>query len=276
MDEMRRIEIIGLNTAILFGGFIDGSFEPRYGFKTGLTKESSRKKPKRSYAGEVSYLGGGMKLQKEVNFNNVLKMETSENDELMVMNKSRFYMCPLCGYSEIQKEASPVTKLQRPHKNHRLFKCTNEELECLRIGHRFRTDVTTIVIPSLSMIGDDASSKALSFLYALIEGVSEGLEIERNDINGLLVPNMEYHSYDILIYDDVPGGAGHVKRLLNKESMIASLKAALAKVSHECCDEDTSCYNCLRNYYNQAYHSMLKRRYAKEIITNLINALGTF
>jgi hypothetical protein len=37
--------------------------EPINGFKTGITKESTRAKPKRSYAGEVSYLGGGIKTE---------------------------------------------------------------------------------------------------------------------------------------------------------------------------------------------------------------------
>ena len=63
--------------------------------------------------------------------------------------------------------------------------------------------------------------------------------------------NLEQHSYDILIYDNVPGGAGHVKRLVEKNTVITSLNTAYVKVSQQCCDENTSCYNCLRNYYNE-------------------------
>ena len=29
---------------------------------------------------------------------------------------------------------------------------------------------------------------------------------------------------------------------------------------------DTSCYSCLRNYYNQKYHDLLQRRYAIDFL----------
>ena len=95
-------------------------------------------------------------------------------------------------------------------------------------------------------------------------------EIERNDIDGILELNMEEQSYDILLYDNVPGGAGHVKRLVDRGAIINSLRAALNKVSQQCCDENTSCYNCLRNYYNQTHHSYLHRIYAKKFIELLL------
>ena len=85
---------------------------------------------------------------------------------------------------------------------------------------------------------------------------------------------MNQHSYDILIYDNVPGGAGHVKRLINKKAVIIALNAAHDKVSQNCCDENTSCYNCLRNYYNQSVHSKLKRKYARDFIEELLIELG--
>ena len=108
-------------------------------------------------------------------------------------------------------------------------------------------------------------------MYALLEGISNALGIERNDINGVVELNLDMESYDLLIYDNVPGGAGHVKRLVDKNSIILSLKAALNKVSQECCDKETTCYNCLRNYYNQSHHSKLKRSYAQEYIEELID-----
>ena len=120
----------------------------------------------------------------------------------------------------------------------------------------------------------EAYAIALLFMYAFLEGISIGLGIERNDIEGVLELNLELHSYDILIYDNVPGGAGHVKRLVEKNAVITSLNAAYAKVSQQCCDENTSCYNCLRNYYNQANHSKLKRKYACDFIEGLLRQIG--
>ncbi len=244
--------------------------EPINGFKSGETKESTRLKPKRSYSGEVSYIGGGKTDDKHLVIGNVLGIETSSDDELLVMNKSGFYMCPICGYSDIAKKEQKTPRTLKHHKNFKMFDCHNEELEYLRLGHKFRTDVARFTIPMLDSADKAGYPQALSFLYAFLEGVSNALEIERNDINGILELNLEWQSYDILLYDNVPGGAGHVKRLLSKEVIIKSLKAALDKVSAECCDENTSCYNCLRNYYNQAYHNKLQRKLAINVIKSLL------
>ena len=248
--------------------------EPKYGFKTGITKESTRMKPKRSYAGEVSYLGGGIKDEKKVEIGNVIYIESSYNDELLVMNKSVFYMCPKCGYSQISFGDDRRPSLSVKHKNVGQYDCKNDVLEKIKLGHRFKTDVTRFIIPTLESNEKDSYSKALSFMYAFIEGISNLLYIERNDIDGVLEMNLDNHSYDILVYDNVPGGAGHVKRLLNEDAVVESLRAAFAKVSQHCCDENTSCYNCLRNYYNQSYHSKIKRGYAKEFIELLLKSLG--
>lgn len=248
--------------------------EPINGFKTGITKESTRLKPKRSYAGEVSYLGGGISDENRLEIGKVILIETSTDDGLLVINRSAFYMCPVCGYSDITKGKVNPPELVKKHKNFRQFDCVNEKLERLKLGHRFQTDVARFTIPMLASADKTSFSRVLSFMYAFLEGVSNALGIERNDIDGILELNLEEHSYDILLYDNVPGGAGHVKRLLSQDAVISSLKATYNKVSQHCCDENTSCYNCLRNYYNQSYHGRLQRIYAKESIELLLNAIG--
>ena len=250
---------------------VEHFIEPTEGFKTGPTKESARMKPKRSYAGDITYLGGGRKDENHVSIGDKIFIETSTEDELLVMNKSKFYMCPVCGYSEIINGGNVIPQRTKKHNNHRAYECGNQELEEIRLGHKFRTDVARLTIPALNMNVDDAHSKALSFMYAFLEGISNALEIDRNDIDGVLEMNRAEDSFDVLIYDNVPGGAGHVKRLLDGEAIHKVLKAALKKVSQECCDENTSCYNCLRNYYNQSYHGRLKRKYAKEYIELLLD-----
>ncbi len=183
-------------------------------------------------------------------------------------------MCPVCGYGEIYKGGMKTPERHKDHKNYRQFDCNCTDLKGVKLGHRFRTDVARITIPSL-VTGEfkDAHPMALSFLYAFLEGISEALNIDRNDIEGLIEINVDTLSYDVLIYDNVPGGAGHVKRLTNKDAILKSLYAARGKVSQNCCDEETSCYNCLRNYYNQMFHSRLKRRLAREFTEGLIREI---
>lgn len=244
--------------------------EPIYGFKSGETKESTRLKPKRSYSGEVTYVGGGKLDEKRLVIGNTIGVETSSDDELLIMNKNGFYMCPICGYSDILKQGHKVPVKQKKHKNFKQYDCPNDKLEFIHLGHKFETDVARFTIPLLESSEKTSYPQALSFLYAFLDGVSIALGIERTDIDGVLELNLDMQSYDILLYDNVPGGAGHVKRLLNKDAIVSSLKAGLNRVSKECCDKNTSCYNCLRNYYNQFYHNKLVRKLAINIIKRIL------
>lgn len=241
---------------------------PTMGFKTGPTLESSRLKPKKTYAGEVSYVGGGTDTLQEVEIPGALRMTSTTGDQLLVMNREHFYYCPQCGYSEINKFMFAPT-ITKTHKTWRGMECSNKELRLIHIGHLFRTDVVRIEIPQLMYGTYEDHSIALSFLYAFLDGISIAYNIERNDINGLLDLNRNGQSYDIIVYDDVPGGAGYIKRLMNRAAITEAVKAAKTKVSQNCCDEDTSCNHCLRNYYNQHYHPRLKRKYALQVINKL-------
>lgn len=238
--------------------------EPMYGFKTGQNKSSRSKKPKKTYSSEKIYLGDGKREQK-IEISNMLTIETTSDDRLLVMNNKDFYMCNVCGYAEIANAGGK--KYIKEHNNYRERKCENKELIRINIGHEFKTDIANIKIKELNDYSD-----ALSFLYALLEGISITFSIERKDIDGLITKNKEL-GYDIILFDNVPGGAGHTKRLADKDEFIEALQTAYKKVSQNCCDENTSCYNCLRNYANQKYHKMLKRKNAKKVIENILKSI---
>ena len=244
--------------------------KPEMGFIGIKAKEvSKRLKPKKTYAGEFNYIGGGIKDAKEIEYNkdkNSIILESTKDDEIAILNTNRFYLCEKCGYSELnKKEINSI--IFKKHKNINGFDCDNDKLFQISLGHKFKTDVLKIKINFLT-----DKSKALSALYAIIEGVREAFNIESNDINGIIANNKGI--YDIILFDNVPGGAGHVKRLLNKEGMIKAFNLAYEKVNKNCCDENTSCYNCLRNYYNQRYHLYLTRKEAKEILNEIIKTIS--
>lgn len=244
---------------------------PESGFKTGDNNTSGRMKPRKTYAGEVSYIGGGENSRMECRLSDSICVSTSSDDELMVMNRANFVMCPTCGYSERAPFKSP--KIAKKHQNYHRRACMCQKLSPTQIGYVFKTDVARISIEFLSYEDESSYDKALSFLYAFLEGISIALSIDRRDIDGIVERNFEQKIYDILIYDSVPGGAGYVKRLLDKIAVKEALEAAKDKISHDCCDENTSCYNCLRNYYNQAFHARLKRKYAKKVIGKALGSL---
>lgn len=241
--------------------------EPIYGFATDIkNKESTTKKPKKTYAGEYKYIGEGISNNDKISFNDFVFVESAKDDKLLVMNVNPFYRCKLCGYTILEKnKTGSFIKDSHKHKTRMQYECDNQILEKTSIGHEFKTDVVKITIIDLI-----ERRHALSTLYAILEGISYAFDIERKDINGIINKN-ENGIYEIIVFDNVPGGAGHVKRILEKENLKKAFKRAYEKVNNDCCDEETSCYNCLRNYNNQRVHNELKRKYAKEVLKEVIN-----
>ena len=74
----------------------------------------------------------------------------------------------------------------------------------------------------------------------------------------------------IIIYDSVPGGAGHSRRLTTENGQL--LYAIFEKVLHamQSCDCDPSCYKCLRCYENQKIHDLLDRHLAINFLSQFI------
>ena len=136
------------------------------------------------------------------------------------------------------------------------------------LGHEFLSDVLEI---RFSNLNGNILLRSLwwSLTYALLQSASEVLGIDRNDINGCL------YSYGrkslppaIVLYDTVPGGAGHVRRI--GENLGQVFRAA-QNLTANCgsCEEDTSCYACLKAYDNQFCQHLLKRGQVASFIETL-------
>jgi ATP-dependent helicase YprA (DUF1998 family) len=72
----------------------------------------------------------------------------------------------------------------------------------------------------------------------------------------------------LVIFDTVPGGAGHARRLGAHLRPLA--EAALDRVSRCECGDDTSCYSCLRSYGNQLWHDQLSRGTAAAVLRSIL------
>lgn len=134
----------------------------------------------------------------------------------------------------------------------------------LHLGHEFITDVLELRFQGAFGLGSDSWELWLSVLYALLEGASEALGIPREDINGALYPYQRGSSPALVLFDDVPGGAALVQRIRRDTKSV--FEAALERVSTCECGEETSCYQCLRNYYNQFCHNQLRRGLARDLL----------
>lgn len=237
---------------------------PIKGFKADTRKSTSKNvKPKKTYANDICYIGNGT-YETHTSYKNRMDIISSVDEELMVLNESAFYMCQKCGYTIISNDDDIVGK-RIINKNHgpKSNEC-NSPLERTSLGYTFKTDIIKLKMGKFFSL-----EQSLSFVYALLDGISKVCTIERKDINGLCVKEPD-SSFSIVIYDDVPGGAGHVKQLINLNLFERILKETYNKIKDCTCALDTSCYNCLRNYKNQRIHKKLTRSNAIDILTFLL------
>ncbi len=120
-----------------------------------------------------------------------------------------------------------------------------------------------------------------SFMYAFIYYISFYLQIPRNEISILFKYRMnegDLRKLEMVIYDNVPGGAGYVDRISklfsieNNKLSEESIKFFMdMKMNYENCDckLDTSCYRCIRTRENHEYHDYLRR----DVVVKFIDIL---
>lgn len=259
------------------------AIEPRKGFiAEAKTKEVPLRKPDRSYRSDDHYIGDPTrkvmyKRTFQVLNDEKFQMETSANDSLMVVCNDHFYVCDKCGYSfsstagSEEKDFNPyATGYEKKHRSPWGKECTGK-LYRKDLCHSFKTDVVRITFGT-----SRAKNRAtmLSVMYALLEAVSNVLDIERTDIKGCLNKVRFGRSmiHEIILYDAVAGGAGHVRRLVTDDCSVFQKVIQNAISLTKGCNCNPSCYNCLRNYYNQTVHDMLSRIEAYSFLEHFCGA----
>jgi len=177
---------------------------------------------------------------------------------------SGFSICSACGYAEPILLQTKGGKRSTVHTNPLTGRDCGGSLAVRHLGYHFMTDVLEIKVSvHLPTIG-----AIYSLLYALLEGASDALGIQRADIHGTFYYQQAGQPPSFILFDDVPGGAGHVKRIF--ANLRQTFTAALARVEHCECGLDTSCYNCLRNYQNQFIHDKLQRNIAIDLLKQIL------
>ena len=187
---------------------------------------------------------------------------------------SGFRICPSCGWAEVIDFSQKGSKKGfggKAHAGHHHpitgASCSGATI-IRHLGHRYMTDVLELRISGA--LGLLRNTNAMhSLVFAFLEGASEALGIRRSDIDGTLYFRDYGDPPSIILYDTTAGGSGHVDQVRKK--LRATTEAALAKVDSCKCGEDTSCYNCLRNYSNQRFHDILQRGYAVRILRAMLN-----
>lgn len=105
-----------------------------------------------------------------------------------------------------------------------------------------------------------------SLVWAIFAAAVDIFELPEMELGGTFYPNPN-GSQSVMLYDDVPGGAGHALQIARH---VRGVIMRAHKIVSECtCGEDTCCYGCLCNYYNQASQSHLSRGGALRILNAL-------
>lgn len=256
----------GCNAQLKIHKFI----KPIFGFSTNNSKpeKPTLAKPSSTYSSKIYF---HQYDENERNYQSYVKYKGykityaySPRGNLFIVNQGNngggFRVCPWCGF------ATNDIKTKYPHKNKYGNKCGNQYLNRVDLGHEIITDIIEIELPNVTSYRSE--SFYLSVLYSLIEGAVGYLGIDRREIDGCLNYTTQSGMPSFILFDQVPGGAGHVKRIGQELDKV--LVVAKKRVSGLCgCGEETSCYGCLRNYFNQIYHDILKRGLALEFFNSL-------
>jgi len=118
-------------------------------------------------------------------------------------------------------------------------------------------------VDGLLFRGLEDAVAAASLGEALRLGAEQVLEMEREDLQLLPLPQAD-GTYDLFLYDPMPGGSGLLDQLLARwRNAVQMALELLARCPMDCA---TSCYECLRTYRNLYLHSWLDRHRAGEVL----------
>ncbi len=201
----------------------------------------------------VNRSSGRSDNDRTADISNVAKMRTF----LMSPDSVGFHLCKVCDRQvTLNKSRKPEA-----HKTPLGKDCPGASYDTVHLGHDFISCAARLMF-----FGTNEAYTArefwLSLLYALLGGMSDALGIEDGDINGVIRPidlGSGLVGQEVVIFDDVPGGAGHALRLEGEGELLEVLRAAHARVANCACGESAACYTCLRSYRNQYCHDLLAR-----------------
>ena len=229
---------------------------PEFGFVTPLFKKPKepRGRTQRLYTTRPFFRG--FDIQPETKTILGVQVTKASPGTLVILcegkNKKGFYICRSCGYSH----EKPSNKHDSPSGS----KCTGT-LERFSLGHELVTDVVRLQFPNLTGEWD-----AYSVAYAILLGAAGTLGVPNADLNVTITDGNSPGESAIVLYDNVPGGAGLVAQLEEQESVFKKMINKSRQRVQGNCGCDSSCYGCLRSYRNQFAHPHLNRKQALEIL----------
>ncbi len=233
---------------------------PAFGFVTPLSRNRPSEphgRARRWYTTRPFFCGFGKDARPETKTVLGVQVTKALPGTLVILCEGRkrggFYICRYCG--------AHMTEPKAKHKSPLDFECKGT-LERFSLGHELVTDAVRLQFPQLCGQWD-----AYSVAYAVLLGAAETLDVPDTDLNVTITRGDNPGDAAIVLYDNVPGGAGLVAQLEREGVFGEVLRSARERVRGNCgCD--SSCYGCLRSYRNQFAHSHLHRKQALDVLSS--------
>ena len=231
---------------------------PEFGFVTPLFKKPSepRGRARRLYTTRPFFRGFEPGASPETKTVLGVQITKALPGTLVILcegkNRQGFFICTSCG--------AHMTRPTGKHRSPSGSDCGGT-LGRFSLGHELVTDVVRLQFPQLGREWD-----AYSVAYALLLGAAKTLDVPDTDLNVTIARGDHSSESAIVLYDDVPGGAGLVAQL-ERESVFAEVLSNARERVQGNCGCDSSCYGCLRSYRNQFAHPHLDRKRALEILS---------
>ena len=215
----------------------------------------------------------------------------AEGGEILVYNEgdhhNGFAICTSCGYADSEREPKRGTDLPAGFDIHTPLYEANRKRRCrlngalppsLRnrtLAARETTDVLLLDISAKYGFKDKAKDDdlMLTLARALQAAGAKLLEIDEREIGVMTVATGEGGAYrGATLYDNVPGGAGHVLEMLNRSREWLETARELMYINEQHDQRcESACLDCLLNFSAQFDSSRMKRREAVQLLDNLLN-----
>ncbi|MBA4190594.1 MAG: hypothetical protein C0467_21625 [Planctomycetaceae bacterium] len=221
---------------------------------------------------------GGSGLLTRSNFHGIRNFDLTyrPDGELLVVNRGEydrgFAVCLRCGYADSEwnkRRVAGLETLPGGFDSHTPLRDDDPRHTCRKKGepcppvHRFQVlgarQVTDALLAQFGFLGPDATNATLvqSLGYALLRGGCRVLGLDSREMGLLAVPaGNDGSEWGVVLYDNVPGGAGHVRQLLEcPEEWLTNSREVLfvSETHHRRCD--TACLECLLSFDTQNAYS---------------------
>ncbi len=164
--------------------------------------------------------------------------------------------CLVCGQSR-----SPFSsQAEREH-----FVADHEE----RCGRRVeQAGFYADVVADALMLPDCATrDEAYSMAEAIRTGAAQVLEMEKDDIDILVIGKPGVDACDALLVDPMPGGSGLIDQILARFGEVAQAALTATRGCSSGCAR--ACIDCLYTFRNGFFHAHLNRKLAADLIDNM-------